>query len=202
MAWTNAFSDASCTKPALPGLGNFRVICNTLGMDGFACDFSCAAVMQLHVRTRDNPNRNRLSLFMDANLLICEMGLIWMGSKKLPNEQRRNLGGDYPRPGMMSSATDRSVTGRESLVFPKQLATGIRSLSSIAGGCGSLWLKRLPLSDLFGHLILLALVCGIFPPTPKLFEPGVHKSGSSRFAFWFVAVAVSHVYCSPFNLRI
>jgi len=29
--------------------------------------------MQLHVSTRDNPNRNRLSLFMDANLLICEM---------------------------------------------------------------------------------------------------------------------------------
>ena len=34
-----------------------------------------------------------------------------MGSKRLPNEQRLNLGGDYPRSGMMSSATDRRMIG-------------------------------------------------------------------------------------------
>lgn len=93
-------------------------------MDVFPCDFYCAAVMQLHVTTRDNPNRHRLSLFMDATLLICEWNLIWNGSKGLANEQRRIPGGDYPRLGMMSSATD----GR----FANQTARFARSASAEA----------------------------------------------------------------------
>jgi predicted dithiol-disulfide oxidoreductase (DUF899 family) len=55
----------------------------------------------------------------------------------------------------------------------------------------------LPLADLFGHLTLLALICRIFPPTPQLFESGIHKSSSSWFAFWCVLAAISHVQIPP-----
>jgi hypothetical protein len=34
----------------------------------------------------------------------------------------------------------------------------------------------LPGERLMRRLFLLALVCGIFPPTPKLFESGINKS--------------------------
>src|ERR1700675_2711246 len=64
-------------------------------------------------------------------------------------------------------------------------------LSSTAGGRGSFRAEGLPLADLFGQLTLLAFVCCIFPPTSKLVESALHKSDSSRFAFWFVAVTVS-----------
>jgi hypothetical protein len=65
--------------------------------------------------------------------------------------------------------------------------------SSTAGRCGSLWLERLPLADLFGQLSLLALVRRLFPPAPKLFQPGFHKSGSPRSVFCFVPATVSHI---------
>lgn len=63
---------------------------------------------------------------------------------------------------------------------------------------GSLRSKRLPLADLFGYLRLLALVRRGLPTTPQLFESGFHKSGASRFRFWFVASAESHVQIAPF----
>jgi hypothetical protein len=36
--------------------------------------------MQLHETTDDNPKRDRVSFFMNANLPICEMGLIRTGT--------------------------------------------------------------------------------------------------------------------------
>ena len=55
----------------------------------------------------------------------------------------------------------------------------------------------MPLTDLFRQLILLAFVCRIFPSAPKLVESAFHKSSSTCFAFWFVAVTVAHVQITP-----
>jgi len=81
--------------------------------------------------------------------------------------------------------------------MPAQLNLLTGRLSLAAGGGGSFWPKGLPLADLFGDLSLLAFVGRIFPPAPKLVEAAFHKSGSSRFLFWFVAVTVPHVQIAP-----
>jgi len=93
------------------------------------------------------------------------------------------------------------VTGKNLTAGHVNLREG--RLSPAAGRRGLFWPKRLPLADLFRQFTLLALVRRKFPATPKLVEPAIHKSGSSRFFFWLVAITVTHIRIAPlFGLKI